>query len=183
MMTFRQYLTEMKNGKYAFSSTQINFPQSLSNEIMDWGEDNIKEDDVFVNPDDPAFGREDEIHLTILYGIHTEDSDEVKKLISGQKPFKVSLGPLSIFTTNDDFDVVKVESTGTHIYRLHNLLEKNLEVTQNYPVYKPHVTIAYVKKGKCKDLVDNKDFAGKEFEAKEMLFSSKNGNKTKIEFS
>jgi len=79
--------------------------------------------------------------------------------------------------------VIKIEATGTHIYRLHNLLEKNLQVTQKFPVYKPHITIAYVKKGKCKDLIGNKDFKGKGFKAQDMLFSSKSGRKTTIKFN
>lgn len=170
----------MENAKRPFSSIQVNLPESLANEIINWGKENIKEDDIFRDPDAIGYGREDEIHVTILYGIHTETPDQAKKILNN-KPFVVRLGKIGIFT-NEKFDVIKIKADSDKLHQLNSKLARNLVNTNRFTSYQPHVTIAYVKKGTGWKFSGDAAFNNRTFEAKEAIFSSKSSKRTIIYF-
>ncbi len=178
--TFRQFLTEKYETKYEYSSTQINLPPQMAKIILEWGDAAVPDDIVYHDPSDPTFGREDELHVTVLYGIHTGDPRSVEKLLLRQKPFGIDLGKLSVFTSNDNFDVLKVDVQSEALHRLYRSFSNGLKATESYPEYIPHITIAYVKKRKADALVGADIFSDKSFRAEEVVFSSKDGDKTKI---
>lgn len=167
------------NTRYVYSSTQVNLPSPLASEIIRWGEECIPDSNLFVDPNDLGFGREDESHVTLLYGLHSDRPDGVRQLLTGVDGFEIELGKVSLFTWSDKFDVVKIEAIGEELHRLNKLLSR-LPNTQMFPVYKPHVTIAYVKKDSCENLKDRLDFAGSKINIQKILFSSKQGIKTEI---
>ncbi len=51
---------------YDYASTQVNLPGDIAKRIMDWGKENIPDEEVF---DEEDKGREDNPHITVLYGI------------------------------------------------------------------------------------------------------------------
>lgn len=61
----------MKNAKYDYSSIHVDVPKDISDDIIKWGRKEISDREIFVMPRDPGLGREDEIHVTVLYGLHT----------------------------------------------------------------------------------------------------------------
>ncbi|MFA5313637.1 MAG: hypothetical protein WC375_10055, partial [Methanomassiliicoccales archaeon] len=85
-------------------------------------------------------------HITIEYGIHTQDESKIKSILMDQRGGTVSLGKLNIFS-QDECDVLKIPVTGRSMHRLHKLLSKKLNIKEKYPDYYPHMTIAYMKKG------------------------------------
>ncbi len=181
MMTFKLYMAnEMNNVIYDYSSTQINLPSQLAADVIQWGEDSIKDGDVYTTPDDPSFGREDEMHVTVLYGLHTTSAEKVKKVLAGEESLEIRLGVVSMFSTNDKFDVIKIEVLSPSLHKLHHMLARNLPCSQMYPRFNPHVTIAYVKKGRCTGLLGSGAFKGKSWQADSIIFSSKSGTKTSI---
>jgi 2'-5' RNA ligase len=165
---------------YRYSSTQIDLPDDLAEEIVEWGRRYLPDDAIYTDPDDPSFGRENEIHATVLYGIHEDSPDKVAALLEEQKPFACALGRVNLFQTNPKFDVVKAEVRSRELHRLHNRLKESLEVTDKYPVYRPHVTIAYVQPGAANRLKGGGAFLGRSFEVREIIFSSHAGKKTKL---
>ncbi len=176
-MSFKTYIiNEMKKTEYKFSSTQINLPKELSEEIIDWGKKHISDDEIFA---EDGLGREDEIHITVLYGLHDKKPDDVQKILENIKPFEISLGKISVFTNPLKYDVIKIEVESEKLHELNKNLQK-LPHTNAYPTYKPHVTIAYVKKGKGWKKGGDKTFLGRHFEANSIIFSSRAGSKTKI---
>ena len=179
-MFFRKFF-EMQNVKYDFSSTHIDVPEKLADDIIKWGKNKIKDSEIFVSQTDPSFGREDEMHVTVLYGIHSEDKDEVEKYIIGQKPINVTLDEVDVFT-NDKFDVVVIKVVSEDLAKLNQKLKENIEHTSKFKDYKPHVTIAYVKKGKGWKYHGLNHWKGKEFTANHIIFSSINGQKIKLDF-
>lgn len=88
-------------------------------------------------------------HCTILYGLHQEVTIEhVYHLLSGILPtgsITIQAPQIGIFS-NPEFDVVKFDVSSMFL-RKANLILKTLPHTSNYPIYKPHVTIAYCKPG------------------------------------
>jgi len=180
-LKFKRYLVneKMSNGRYDYSSVQANLPKHLADRIIQWGDDNIKEEDIIPDP----YGRETEIHVTLLYGIHANKSEEVKRIINKKKRFKIKLGKISIFDTNDKFDVIKIEAESRQLYEIHDDLKNKIDNSEPYPKYRPHVTIAYIKKGKCKNLTGNLVFANQDWLVKEIAFSEKNGDRHMIKLS
>lgn len=169
-----------RRGLYQYSSVQVNVPDILADQIIDWGDEKIAEKDVYAPPNDFIHGREDEPHVTLLYGIHAHTPIEPRLLLSERPPFEVKLGPISIFTTNQDFDVVKIEVLGPELFKLNSLLTGRIKNTTHYTSYKPHVTISYVNKNSCKDLIGNKHFDGWKWTVSSLVFSSTNGQKSPI---
>ena len=169
-----------RRGLYQYSSVQINAPAILADQVIDWGNKMIVDKDVYCPPDDLIHGREDEVHVTLLYGIHSHTPDESKILLSEQAPFEVKFGQVSIFTTNYEFDVVKIEVIGSGLFVLNNILKSNIKNTTCYNCFKPHATIAYIKKNTCNNLIGNNNFNGWKWTANSLVFSSTSGQKSPI---
>jgi len=68
------------------------------------------------------------------------------------------------------------------LHKLNKTFAKNFEVTDTYPEYIPHVTIAYVKKGLGKKYEGKDDFEGKEVLIDNITFSGKDNRTTVIQF-
>jgi len=164
---------------YNYSSAQICLPDKLADNIFNWGYEHIPDKDI--NFGDFSFGRENEIHTTILNGIHTDDPRQVKALLVNSKPFICKLGQISLFKNNLNFDVVTIEVRSPELHCLNKDLSK-LPHSNNFLEYKPHVTIAYVNPNKADHLTGNQNFTGHEFEVKEIVFSSRNGQKIFLNF-
>lgn len=158
----------------------MNLPEVIADEVILWGQKKVKDRDLFTPPEDYIHGREEEPHVTILYGIHSQLPTEVAKIISNGLTFDIKLKSISIFTNNAAFDVVKIEAASTSLNYLNILLKNNVDNTQHFNNYQPHVTVAYIKKGKCSDLCGNTDFQDVKWNVNTVIFSSKNGEKTPI---
>jgi 2'-5' RNA ligase len=89
-------------------------------------------------------GREDDPHVTVLYGLHTSDHDEVRGKLSGFGPIKARLGRVTAFH-NPDCVVLKVAVESQDLIRLNGFVKRNFEYTDTHPEYKPHATIAYLR--------------------------------------
>ena len=175
---FRKFL-EMQNVKYEYSSVHIDVPDPLANDLILWGKKKIKDSDIFVSQTDQSFGREDEMHVTVLYGIHSDSSEEVAKIALGQKTISVKLSEVDVFS-NDKFDVVVVKVISEDLNLLNEHLTDNIEFTNKYKEYKPHITLAYVKKGKGWKYHGLNHWKDEEFTTDYIVFSSKNGVKQKL---
>jgi 2'-5' RNA ligase len=176
--TWKQFLTEKYGETHDFSSTQVNLPSGLAGKIIKWGKDNIPEDVLYKSGD--SFGREDEIHATILYGLHDKNPKAVKNLIKDVKSLKLKLGKISLFTS-DEYDVVKISVISSDLRNLNSKFKANLKYSSDYPRYQPHITIAYVKKGEGDKYNGNGQFMGEKAIIDHIIFSSKNNVKTRIE--
>jgi len=180
--TYGPVPVNIKNAKlgqhYDFCSTQVDLPESVAREVISFG-DKIPEEELYVE-DDGGCGRENEIHVTLLYGLTEDNPEKVEKMLHGIKPFEISLGTITAFLDNDKHDVLKIDVDSPVLQRLHYILEDNLPNENSYPTYHPHVTIAYLKKGEAEKYIGKDDFRGKKFITNEIVFSSKSGDKIPI---
>lgn len=137
----RGLLLQFKRSK--FCCTMVPLEGEAADKIKAMGE-SIPDEDLGED------GRETDPHITLLYGLHDSDPAKVKKLLSRiKRPIQFKLGKVSLFPGEDagkDYDVVKVEVHSPDLHQLNKLL-KTLPHTDNWPEYKPHATIGYVKKG------------------------------------
>lgn len=114
----------------------------------------IKDEDVYSPEGERDYGKQphDEAHVTILYGIHKDVSDEdVEALIEKMTAPEVTLSKIGMFDNADKgFDVVKFDVSGQDLHDM-NKAFTDLPHTNDYPDYHPHATISYVKAGTGKD--------------------------------
>lgn len=170
---------EFKAGGYDYSSTQLNLPADLAATVKALGkripDEHLAED-----------GREDNPHATVLYGLHTTDPTDVAPHVAGAGPVTMELGPTSISPaseTGKDYDVVKAAVKSDDIHALHKRLADNLPHTSTHPLYKPHVTVAYVKKGMGQTYAGDTSLQGQKATADHVTFSSKDGKVTHLPLS
>jgi 2'-5' RNA ligase len=165
--------------KYSYACAMVPLSEKLSEEVMSWGEKNIADKDLYVEKDG-SHGREDQIHVTLLYGIVSDDPKVVEKYLSSVKPFEIRLGLINIFKDNEKYDVLKIEVESGDLEKLHYDMRSNIKNKNTYPTYNPHVTIAYVKKSKSDKYIGDDSFKGKILKVDSILFCDSNNQEIKI---
>jgi hypothetical protein len=159
---------------HSYAVTLIKLPRQLADFVVNWGKVNIAEDWLYTEEDDDSYGRELEPHVTVKYGLTANQvPDELRKITATTRPFPVFFEKVSLFDTNPDYDVVKLDIDSPWLSDLNERVSK-LPNEDKHPVYHPHCTIAYVKKGVATKLAGADPFATKEvkpqFTAAEMEF-------------
>jgi 2'-5' RNA ligase len=125
-----------------FSSTQIQLPPVLAQELLDLGK-SIPAFDLCVEEG----GLEEDAHITVKYGLHTNDAADVRKVLATYVgPIRITLGKTNVFA-GPEYDVLYVEVFSQDLKDLNQRLEGSLENTTTHPVYTPHATVAYLKTG------------------------------------
>jgi 2'-5' RNA ligase len=166
-----------KETKYDFSSTQVDLPEPAAEEVRKL---------TYMIPDEDLAGdgRETEPHATVKYGLHTNDTMDVRKVLAGEPPIKVKFGEISTFPPSEGSDgaeVVKIDLDSPDLHRLNKKIAAALDVTDTHPDYKPHVTLAYVKPGEAKKYVGRPHaLQGKEITLNSVTFSAKDGREIVI---
>lgn len=124
---------------HSFSSTQFDLPGEICAKIQSM--------QSRINPSDLApDGLELQPHITVKYGLHTDDPEEVRSAAMLHDPVAVTFGKCTIFP-GEEHDVVKVDVESNGLRDLNQRLSDTLPHTDTHPGYKPHATIAYVRSG------------------------------------
>ncbi len=130
-----------KSGPHSNASTQINLPTNAAAKMRE-ASMRIPDDDL------GADGREDEPHVTLKYGVK-DDIGLVSQAVASQKPFNVTLGRTHVFeagTVGEGQSPVVAEAHAPELRTLHDLLDKTVGTREDdFPEYRPHATLAYVK--------------------------------------
>jgi len=152
---------DIKNDKLTIFKNDAKFDcvmlyAKIDNKLWKKIQDNIDEKDLYEDPEGiEEFGLEKEPHLTIIYGIHSSENDQNKiiKKLEKYKPINLKMNGVSMFET-DKYDVIKIDiKPSDELLKYRKDLIDNTINTQTYPDYHPHMTIAYVKKGKGKKYI------------------------------
>lgn len=149
--------------------TAVRMDDSLSKEIQQWGKDNIPSDEL-NDGGEYGGGRETDTHITVLYGICTENREIIKNILSDEKPVKATLGKIGCFVNNDDFDVVIVKIDSPDLEKLHKKIADELHVEKTHNQYTPHATIAYLKKGNARKYAGDDIFQGEKITFDKVVF-------------
>jgi 2'-5' RNA ligase len=110
----------------------------------------IDDEDVYTEPKDSTYGRidSDDIHCTILFGIHSDVPDkDVEDIIDTIKQPKIEIKNISSFENSDLYDVLKFDVKSSDLTKFNKEFAK-LPHTNEFD-YHPHITICYVKKDKA----------------------------------
>jgi len=117
--------------------------------IVRIGKTAIPPEILYTDPNDPTYGYDEEPHVTLKYGFLPDlQRKDVATILKGVKPFNIILKALSQFN-NENYDVVKfdVDKNNQQLMELRNRCDR-LPNEDSYPDYHPHMTLAYVQKGK-----------------------------------
>lgn len=161
---------------HEYSSTQVNLGGEIREAILALGRQ-------IADKDLAEGGREQDPHVTIKYGLHTEKADAVRTLLAGEKPITLRFGKTSLFPPSEGSDgaeVVKIDVHSPDLHRLNATIAKALEHTDSFPDYTPHATVAYVKAGTGQKYVGLDALDGKRVNVDAITFSSKTGETVQI---
>jgi len=110
----------------------------------------------------------------LVYGFLMADfkTQPLESFLENQESLNFTLGVVSRFEC-PDYDVLKIESNCDAAQQLHYNLKNNFRdsIATSFPIYHPHCTLGYVKKGAHPELDGHSAFAGKKFSVSSLLYS------------
>lgn len=129
--------------KYGCVMIELNVDPDWWKEIQD----DISDKDLKEATEERSYGRVNDPHVTVLFGLHEEVEDsEIESRIESMDLPEVKLKEISFFDKSPEFDVVKFDIESEDLHNMNKMFTE-LPHTTDYPDYHPHATIAYVKKG------------------------------------
>lgn len=161
----------------------VRLPELLAQEVRGYA---ATIPSVFLkSTEDAITGIPNESHVTVKYGVLTDDAEEVAAVIAGSEPLKITLGRMWVFH-NPDAAVIKIRVESPSLRELHNRICQGTKTVNTYRDYRGHVTVAYMVHRQedpyyYRDFLSDQ-FEGMEFEADQVVFSATNGQKSIISF-
>lgn len=159
-------------GPHKFSTTQVDLPPMIASAIFGYQamipQADLAPDALEMRP-----------HVTIKYGLHTQDASQVEELLSGVGPIVLELGKTAIFE-GEEYDVLYAIIKSPELVVLNAYLSSRFEVTDTHPVYQPHATIAYLRPGLGKNYAGDDLLAGMLGVIDAITFVSASGDETVI---
>jgi len=167
--------------KREFSCVQLEAPKETADKVLEFSK-SISDDEIYVDPKDPSFGREEEPHVTLKFGLHTDESKDLEPVLKGEKVLTAKLGKTDIFASKEGapYDVVYVTIESEDLKRLNKKISDSMEHTDTQPEYIPHMTVAYVKPGVGEKYKGKDTLEGTEVAFDKVQFSGKDKQKTDI---
>jgi 2'-5' RNA ligase len=96
------------------------------------------------------YGREVNPHVTILYGLRNDVTvAQIRDVLKNFELLKtIEVFGCSLFDSSSSYDVLKMDVVGPKtLWDINSLLKIFPLPGETFPDYKPHVTLAYLKKG------------------------------------
>ena len=159
-----------------YSSTQIDLPKPAADKITELAK-------TIPDADIAGKGREENPHVTVKYGLHDQEPEALQSFLRDHGPVTLTLGKTNFFPPSagsEGNDVVVVEVDSPQLHGINGDISKTFPVTDTHPDYKPHITLAYVKPGAGQKYAGNRALEGQQVQAKEITFSSRNGQEHAI---
>ena len=168
-----------------FSWSYIEVPEEVMKSHRSFTK-TIEKNDLYIEEakgGDYHYGIEDEPHITAKYGFDFDDPTKVIEVLEDAKGGKVKVDAIDIFE-KDEYDVLVIRCESKALAKIHTKLTDDLGIEDKFPDFKPHITIAYFKKGKAKKYkpLAEKHFLNKdiEFEFDKVFFEDTEDKTTKI---
>lgn len=142
---------------HKYQSVQLKMPPEVASRALSFQDKFIDQGNL------SGSGFEDRPHVTVLYGLEDRSLEDVKRIFEGFGPVTVWFGEVGIFlaeNTGKPEDVVYAEVLGREVDILHLLCAAYLPYQSTNPLYRPHMTLAYMKPGTAINLRGNAWFEG-----------------------
>lgn len=175
MMTFEKYVLLLQENAAPRSYACLMLDCYDFKDYLTGIQKQIEDDDLYT--EEEGHGLETEPHITVLYGIHEQDPKVVKSQLD-LGPAEYTLTGLSLFE-NDDYDVLKCTVKSKDLKAFNKQCTDNLEYTNKFPDYIPHMTVAYLKPGTGKKYVKlNCEKFNEVLSSNKFTFSTKDSKKS-----
>ena len=143
-----------KKQEHDYGNTQIQIsPHSSAALSLNVARDQIRDEDLMATGKDV-----DPNHVTVRYGLLNDDLDELRSFLASQTPFEASLGQVELFPASDHSDgavPVVAQIISPELRAIEAEIGKHADFKdKNFPEYKPHCTLAYVKPGAAESYAD-----------------------------
>ena len=146
MMTLKTMLTENRNSSVRKGCLMAMVSKEDTEKLLKFNKQLIAEENLYLEGNE--YGRETECHVTIRYGFLKDLNElEIRQLLKGQKKFMMEIYGLDKFDTHPSYDVAMFKVSSPVLKQLNEASGIYLNET-DYPDYNPHLTLAYVQKGK-----------------------------------
>lgn len=177
-----EHVEEKEAPRYKFGSTQANIPEkSEASNSIDAARSRISDSDLAGDGKDVGDGGN---HVTVRYGIKSDDVEGIRGYLSQQEPFDATLGKTEKFPPSEHSDgaaVIVAPVEAPELHRINAELEKHGEFTEpSFAEYKPHATVAYVKPEAADRYVGMDVTSGKKFRIDKIVISDRYGNQETI---
>lgn len=116
-------------------------------------------------------------HISLLYGLHNDiDHQSVVDTVKTFQNIAVEVSSISLFQ-NEKYDVVKFDIKNDLLNNLNEQLKK-FPYTSDFPIYKSHMTIGYVKPGEGEKYISK--IKPIRLTSDKYVYSKSNGEKIEI---
>lgn len=160
---------------YSYSCALLPLSDNTSSILKYWTRKMIPEECLYINPDEGIDGYEYTPHITVKYGLCDDKPDTLSNICNGCGPISIEFGKVDKFDANPNFDVIKVNVESDQLRILNDKISEEMSHDEKWDLYKPHATLAYVKKGECPDLMKSGFFTKLNDVIDQVCFSSKTG--------
>jgi 2'-5' RNA ligase len=180
-LTKQKDIDQLTEGtKYKHGSTQANIPEgSEAHSALEAARARISESDLAGQGRDVGGN-----HVTVRYGIQSDDVEGIKKYLSSLAPFEASLGKTGKFPPSENSDnaaVIMAPIEAPELHRINAEIEQHGDFAKfSFPEYKPHATVAYVDPAKAGRYVGMSVTEGKKFPVNEIAITDKDGAQTVV---
>jgi len=114
-------------------------------------------------------------YITVLYGLKKEvDFFKTVKILKDFGLIKIKIDKIDKFEA-DDYDVLVYKIISPKLEELHTFLKETFANDFSYPIYSPHLTLAYIQKGKGDFLLGDTKWSGEEYIFNTIYWSHTNG--------
>jgi DNA ligase D-like protein (predicted 3'-phosphoesterase) len=158
--------------EWGWSAVRITGP--LRSKILDAAA-KVADEDIY---NEPGYGREDDPHVTVKYGIDSGDESDIAKAVNGIGPGTGKVSSISIFDNSfgdDASKVLKLDITSSDLKELNKAITDNIDCPgDGWPSYHAHVTLAYLKPDADETkYTQDTSLVGETFDFDEILFRGK----------
>ena len=171
-------ITLAKNEEQSYGWVYVTVPNNIAKKTLKFAKAIPKRELYTEDDKDWSFGVETEPHITVLWGIHTLDANELKIALEDMQGGKASLSKIDFFE-NDDYDVLKVNIRSPFMKKLNKKIKTHVTCKETFD-YSPHLTLAYLKCGNGEKYKNKSIFNNISFDFDFVTFQDKNNKNTKI---
>jgi 2'-5' RNA ligase len=147
--------------KYETCSVQIRLPEDYTQTIQEWSRKHIP-DELLWNDAGGTYGRDSRSHITLSLGLRDDRIADYLEIVKPHLGADLATKNITVFET-DKFDLILLAVQEDDVLtQMYEALSKVANLKYVRRTFTPHVSIAFITKGKGKQLVKRLSWADRQ---------------------